>query len=227
MVNYKRKIKKGDFSYVTDLVDKRFHTSQPDWAKYAAVLHRLAMKELDYYSSGSSVPVPSKMLNRLEGDCQDQTVLLSSLYVSAGFDVRVLSLEHKNGEKRHVLPEVVIPEDKDKAPGMLRDTYKDLFGFRPGKMAWTNKGWPYFLADPDWSNYVGDRKSLTGEYIREDGSSWEFYNVRYKRTVRSSVSISGSSDASSTASRNRKRSGEQMGFLESLDAFADAVAESL
>ena len=221
MVNYKRKIKKGDFSFVTDLVDRRFHTSQPDWAKYAVVLHKIVAEEVDYQESGRSVPVASEMLDQLCGDCQDQTVLLSRLYLDAGLDVRVLSIEKMNEQMGHVLPQVRVPVDKNEATDILRDTYQDLFNTRPNKMAWTTKRKPYFLADPVWSSYVGDRSSLTGSYIEENGDSWDFYNVRYRKTIRSR-----NDPSESGSSRTRRNSGEKMGFLESLDCFADAVAEA-
>jgi len=227
MTNYEWKLEKGKYSFLPRIIDKRFHTSQPDWAKYAVVLHELVSEEAEYNSTGSKIPAASEMLDKMSGDCQDQTLLLTNLYYDAGLDIRIVSLSKINEDKGHVLPQVGVPVDKNEATDILRDTYQDLFDTRPNKMAWTTSRKPYFLADPVWSDYIGDRSSLTGSYIEEDGNSWDFHRVKFKQTIDSPNSPSESSNQRSTASQSRNRSGEKMGFLESLDCFADAVAESL
>ncbi|WP_313694166.1 hypothetical protein [Halorarum halobium] len=231
MKDYTRKIRKGEYQYITEDIDNRFSTTQPNWTKYVAVLHKLVADEVDYHRSGSSVPLASEMLDRLSGDCEDQTVLLSNLFVAAGFDVRIILVEHMGDKNCHLLPQVRIPEDTDTGTDRLREAYDELFGWRPGKMAWTRiNGDPYLIADAEWSSYVGDRSSLTGDYIKETSSGWSWHNIMEKWMVDSKTShsqgfsVQKKKTASSKSSSSRRR---KKGFFDQLDEVADAIAESM
>jgi hypothetical protein len=229
MVNYKRKLEPEKFDFIQDEIDDRFDNPfTPNWVKYSAVAHRIASTQIDYHSSGKTVSRPDEMLDFLSGDCQDQTVLLSSMYVAAGPDVRIISVEKMGEDKYHVLPQVKIPVNPGTGTDELRDGYEELFDFRPGKMAWTTiNGEPYFIADPGWSDYLGDRSSLTGSYIRETSDGWTWNNIRKEWRVdgvREPGKVTANHSNTNSSSRSQK-SGR--GFFDQLDEVAETIAEEI
>lgn len=234
MVNYKRKLEPEKFDFIQKEIDDRFHNPfTPYWVKLSAVPHRIASTQVDYHSSGSNIPRPDDMLDLLEGDCQDQTVLLASMYVAADLDVRIISVEKMGEDKYHVLPQVKLPVKPGNGTDELRDGYEDMFDFRPGKMAWTKvNGEPYFIADPEWSDYLGDRSSLTGSYIKETSDGWTWHNIRDEWRVEggtrtpatTSTRQTTASAAEANDSRTRKK---KRGFFDQLDELADTIAEEI
>lgn len=177
-MDYRARLEPEKFRFVTDELDQRFRTQTPDWVKYTVVLHRVTATQVEYYSSGSSVPQPDEMLDLLSGDCQDQTVLLGSMYVAAGFEVRMISVEKIGEDKFHVLPTVKVPErDKDRFRDVIRECYRELFNEEIGSISTNPVGdTEYLITDPEWSDYVGDTASLEGSYITEPEGKW--HNVR-------------------------------------------------
>jgi len=175
---YVKRLQKGDYKYIVDEIDDRFVSITSQWAKQMVVLHKLGYN-LDYHLSGSRIHTPSETLEMESGDCQDQSVLMANLFLAAGFDVRILSLSHAEDDCGHISLQVRAPvSDASEATSQIRETNKNIFWTKPGKMAWsTVNDDPYFLADPEWSSYPGDRETLTGEYIVETGDGWDFYHI--------------------------------------------------
>lgn len=175
---YLKKLQKGDYKYIVQEIDERFDSVTTRWAKKLVVLNKLD-RVLEYHKSGSKIHTPSETLNEGSGDCQDKAVLFGNLFLASGFDIRIVSLTHLNDERGHISLQVRVPEnDSSEATHHIRETHEEIFGDRPGKMAWSNyNGDLYFMADPGWSDYPGDRGSLTGDYIKEDSESWEFYQI--------------------------------------------------
>jgi len=234
VVNYRNRLRPEKFRYLEDDIDKRFDTDTVREYKLAAVLHKMAAEQVDYYSSGSSVSNPEDMVDLQSGDCQDQTVLLGSMMVAAGLDIRIVSVDKISENMGHVLIQVKLPDwCVDNSFSEIRDTHEQLFNHRPGKICCSKiNGDRYFLADPEWSSYIGDRSSLTGSYIKEDGDSWTFHNVYNEWMVDADQFTSGSARGSTGSTSNRpvasssrsSRSGKR-GFLDQLDELADAICE--
>jgi len=234
MSRYTRKLKQGKFRYITDEIDRRFDVYQPDWTKYVAVIHKLVADEVEYYKSGSKIPYAEETLDKLSGDCQDQTILASQLFIAAGLDVRIVTLSKMTESQGHVMPQVEVPEiNSSRACDLLRKTYEDLFDFRLSKMAWSKvNGDYYFMADPEWCDYIGDRGSLTGKYIEEDGDSWTFHEIRDSWIIEAEdhgnrISTTTQKTSSSKTSAASSRSSSKKGFLDQLDEVADAIADNI
>jgi hypothetical protein len=176
---YRRKLQKDDYGYIVWEIGDRFDAVWTRWSKNMVVLNKLDTV-LDYHKSGSKIHTPSETLTEGSGDCQDKAVLFGNLFLASGFDIRILSLTHMDDDNRgHISLQVRVPvNDPSEATSQIRETHEEIFGQRPGKMAWSNYDDDlYFMADPGWSDYPGDRGSLTGSYIKESGDSWEFYQI--------------------------------------------------
>lgn len=229
MVNYRNRLKPEKFRYIKQDIDQRFQTSTANQYKQAVVLHKMAAEQVEYYSSGSTVSTPENMVDLQSGDCQDQSVLLGSMMVAAGLDIRIVSVDKIGEDQGHVLVQVKLPDWRVDDPfNEIRDTHKQLFGDRPSKICCsTFRGDRYFIADPEWSDYIGDRSSLTGNYIEKDGDSWTFHNVYEDWFIdadQSNAKSTGYDNGRSTASSSKSESGKR-GFFEQLDDLADAICE--
>ncbi|MDQ2054820.1 hypothetical protein [Halobellus sp. H-GB7] len=176
---YKRKLDADRYDYFPNEINKRFSGGTSWWARKAVVTHQL-VSNIEYYKSGSKIFSPSETLEFGSGDCQDQGVLLSQLFLSSGFDIRMITLDRMDRSGAHLSVQVKLPGERpEEITSEIRDTHEDIFGNRPGRIAWsTIEGDYYFIADPEWSSYIGDRSSLTDSYIAEYGDTWEYYNVR-------------------------------------------------
>jgi hypothetical protein len=236
-------IEQGLFPLLENQIDREIKDiPQPDWAKKAIVLHDLVRNEIDYHRNDHNIP-PKETLLRGRGDCVDRSILLTNMYLDVGLDVRGITASKIGERMHHRFLQVAIPEtDTDLACKHLRDGYENLFGDRPGKMTWTRiDGVPYFLADPGWSNYVGDRNSLTGDYIRDTSTGWKFNDASTKiHRSRRNTADAGSSSAlnepqkqsvktrekSQSAGSGRQRQQKQ-GFVDQLDELADEIADRI
>jgi transglutaminase-like putative cysteine protease len=185
MVNYKKHLTPEKFQYINKVVNQRFTTNTSNQYKQAAVLHKVAARKIEYHSSGSKISSPEDMVDLQSGDCQDQTVLLASMLLAAGLDIRIIAARKIKENAGHVLVQVQLPDHT--VPDQhteIRDTHESLFNYRPDRLAYTIiNGEKYFLADPEFSDYIGDRSSLVGEYIVEDGDDWEFHQIRREWVV--------------------------------------------
>jgi hypothetical protein len=186
MVNYPSKTEPRKFRFVKEEISHRYsEASTPQPVIYAALLHRILDQEVDYHKSGSSIPRPSRLLNILSGDCQDQAVLLNSMYEAAGLETGFLSVEKKSGSARHVLPLLKNPlSSPDTFARKLRQFYQVHFNDFNEEICYEKRNGSYwFVADPGWSRYVGDISSLSGKYVDDYGSDWNWFNdYRFQET---------------------------------------------
>lgn len=175
--NTYEKLQKGDFQYIEEEILDRFDADTRPWGVKAVVIHQMMDRLFDYHHSEGKLS-PSETLRTQSGNCYDKGFFVANLYLASGFDVRLINAYNTDGEGYHTTLQVKLPEhDSSKACDVLRDTNEELFGYRPDKIAWSNiNGEPYYFADPGWCRYIGDRSSLTGDYVVEDGDSWTFYD---------------------------------------------------
>jgi len=179
MVDYTSKIEPEKFEFVGEEVKHRYRQAENyDPVIYAAVLHRVLDHEVDYHKSGRQIPSPSELLDILSGDCQDQAVLLNSLYTAVGLEAGFLRVKRMDKSGAHILPLLKDPlRDPDEFARMLRRFYKVQFDEFNEEICYEKRNGDYwFVADPGWSRYVGDISSLSGAYIVDNGSSWKWYD---------------------------------------------------
>lgn len=184
MTQYEEKISQGQFTdfYESRASDSLFPLNEIDkvWARKVLFLHDYVKRNIDYSSeSGQYVQKPRETLEKGEGDCEDQTVLLSNLYLDAGKHVKIFVGGKMNESVNHVFPFVYVGLTGSLSADELRAGFEVMWGDYPSEMSWlTIDDYPYFVADPIYSDYVGDRGRLTGEYIKESGDSWEIYDEK-------------------------------------------------
>lgn len=186
MVNYPSKTEARKFRFVKREVRDRYsNASRPQPVVHAAILHRILDKEVDYHRSGSQIPRPSKLLDILSGDCQDQAVLLNSMYEAAGLETGFLSVKKEDGSDSHVLPLLRNPlNDPDRFARQLRQFYQVHFNEFNEEICYEKRNGSYwFVADPGWSRYVGDISSLSGKYVDDYVTDWTWFNdYRFQET---------------------------------------------
>lgn len=176
--NSYKKLQQGDFQYIQQEILDRFDADTRPWGVKAVVIHQMMDRLFDYHHSNGELS-PSETLRTRSGNCYDKGFLAANLYLASGFDVRLLNVYNTQGEGYHTTLQVKMPvEDASRGCKVLRETNEELFGYRPGKIAWSNiNGEPYYFADPGWCRYIGDRSRLTGDYVVDDGDSWTFADL--------------------------------------------------
>ena len=181
MTDYFAKTAPERFPHVPRELWETFRPTEfPDWVVEVCGLHFFVAEGSSYERTGSSIPDPGDMLYRLEGDCQDQSVLLASLYMSVDLDVRFVRVS-KPGQS-HVLTEVYCPApDSDLVCSVLRKFYSRELGRDVGEIAFEERSGEsgfWLVADPEWSSFVGDISTLRGDYITDSASGWEWRDLR-------------------------------------------------
>lgn len=173
------------FTFVPDVVQRERGSQYHEWFEYAIDLHGIVAGNVDYARSGRSVPEPDDMLDRLHGDCEDQSVLLGTLYQACGLSFRFVRVQKGNSNAHHILIELRCPvPDVDLVWRLIKDYYADVYDRSIGRISWErDDGAAWFVADPVWSDYVGDAESLRNSaYVsRSDDDGWEWYNVKSYR----------------------------------------------
>ena len=139
-------------------------------------------KNIDYSNeSGSYIQYPKETIRKGQGDCQDQTVLVASLYLNDCFSVKIVRVSKRDGSGGHVLPMISPP--KSAGP---RDCYKST-DIRVRETYYYQKidGDKFFFADPTHCRRVGALDSLEGKYASENPSGFEFINQRSSAVIES------------------------------------------
>jgi hypothetical protein len=135
--------------------------------------------------SGSHIQTAAETLRKGQGDCQDQTVLLANLYLSDGFDVKIVRVSKRGGDGKHVFPMVTVGKSsKDKtAP---RRYYKGTSSrYRDSYFYQTIDEKEYYFADTTHCRAIGGLDSLEGKYVSETPSGFEFINQRSSGLIES------------------------------------------
>lgn len=180
--DYFSKTAPTQFGFVEADIRETFSSEFPDWITLSCGLHYLVANGTDYFLSGSDIPSPSEMLGRLQGDCEDQSVLLASCYMAAGLEPRFVIISDNEGNNGHVLPEVYCPvPDPDTTSSVIRKFYRRELDLDIDTISWEDcsRSGYWFVADPEFSRYVGDIQDLERDgYIRNTGSEWEWCTLR-------------------------------------------------
>jgi len=123
------------------------------------------------------------MMSRLQGDCEDHTILLSSLFKAAGIQTRLGLV--KQGKRPHIFPEISPPiSDGELTAELLNSFYSKKLNENIGKVNWEidKNGNNWFISDGTMSNYIGDLSGLDRSgYINDSlaNGGWEFKEIEY------------------------------------------------
>jgi len=183
MVYYFSKVAPEKFPHIQRELAQVFRPTEfPDWIIQACGLHFFVEQASVYEDSGPSIPDPDEMLYRLEGDCQDQSVLLASMYLSVGLDVRFVRIKDEFGEGSHVFPEVYCPApDRELVCSAVRKFYDREFDRRIDEIYFEGNDSElgfWLIADPEFSRYVGDVESLRrDDYVHDTAGGWQWTNL--------------------------------------------------
>lgn len=186
--DYFSKIAPDEFGFIEADVQSRFNSTFPEWVLLSCGLHFLVSNGTEYFSSGAYIPEPTEMVDKLQGDCEDQSVLLASLYIASGLEPRFVIISDAYGNNPHVLTEVYcsVP-DTDTTHSVLETFYQEELDMRIETVSWehsSDSGY-WYVADPEFSRYIGDIKSLKrDDYIRDTGSGWEWCHCREIQSLR-------------------------------------------
>ena len=181
MKQYTKKIEPEKFEDVPELIDQRFDSNLPDEIVRLAVIQKMVHDGVSYHHSGHGPVSPSKMLDKLSGDCEDHSALLASLYKAAGFNVTVVRV--KTGSGYHVLPEVENPLPAiEETCDHLRKFYWKNFNLYPENISYEEYDSRYWFPvdtagdeKAGWCRYVGDISSYIPDTVREkSGGEWEW-----------------------------------------------------
>lgn len=175
----------GRFPHIERKLMETFEGSEfPDWVVKAAALHFFVGSGAEYSLTGFDVSDPDEMLQRLSGDCEDQSVLLASLYRSVGLDFRILFVRSDPSSRQgHVLVEVYCPvPDRELVCGVLRKFYRRELGREVEELFFEERSGEtgfWLLADPEFSYYLGDLWELKEEGYARDlgGGGWEWTDL--------------------------------------------------
>lgn len=183
-VAYFSELKPEAFPHVPGELRRVFAGSEfPDWMVEVCALHFFVERGSSYSLSGPDVPSPGEMMDRLDGDCQDQSVLLGSLYQSVGLDVRFVVVKDSFGENQHVFPEVYCPvPDTELVCSVLRKFYSRELDRGVGEIFYEEERGEtgfWLVADPEFSYYVGDLRDLKKDGYAQDlaDGDWEWTNL--------------------------------------------------
>lgn len=171
------------FGFVRETLRDVFRPTRfPEYVVSAAGLHYLCAEASSYGNTGDRVFDPDEMLMRLNGDCQDQSVLLASMYLAADLEVRFVRIDKPGGD-RHVLTEVYCPvSDSQLTSEVFSEFYRREVGEGIGDVGWEGargRDGVWLVADPVFSRYVGDIRDLRRDgYIEMRGSGgWEWRDL--------------------------------------------------
>jgi hypothetical protein len=178
MKNYNKYLEPEEFEFVVDRIDRAF----PDfWLRdiaYAVCIFEFMNRGVDYHHSGKNVPNAGDMMNRLTGDCEDQSVLINSMFLAAGLDAGFIRVGSPIEENTHIVSVVETPLGNiSDTCDEIRKFYYEKWNRHVDKIYFdTFDGENYLIAD-NFSGYLGDGQSLvSNEYIVEDGDEWYWSN---------------------------------------------------
>lgn len=193
--NYNKFVDPEPFKGISNyLVDKADELTGDDsiWSRTnrdVVLLYEKVSREVEYSDTGERVKPPDEMDWELNGDCEDQSVYLASLYAAAICisDFRFTYVVSKDGG-RHVLLEVapyVSGTGPDEFSSDIGSAYRKLYDRRVGEMAWEwDEGKPWFVADPEIGSYVGDISALERNgHVVKNGSDWNWNRIIGYRKV--------------------------------------------
>lgn len=171
------------------LEDTFSHITNWDAVKITAALHFYISQKVDYVSRGSSPDrrrfrPPTEAWKR-GGNCEEQSVLLSSLFASVrGVESKLVSGGKPDGSN-HLLvfsgyrlgPDPVM----DRLKQFYRTDYHFDYSFGSGFSWQDRENVCWFFSDPEFSDYIGDTGSLKRSgYVVDTSDGWEWYDKNYE-----------------------------------------------
>ena len=176
-----------NFSNMSDHILKYFPTVKDHCPiEKIAALHLYVYEKVDYELREDRDFKPPKDCWRTSGNCQEQTVLLASLFKSIVMvEARTKSLSHnQDREYGHRTLEVKFPYHPKKVTEILEDFYSRTQHFNGSTSKFVcshNKKatHTWIIADPTMSNHMADTSSLEKKgYLNRNNRSWEWYKVK-------------------------------------------------
>jgi len=146
--------------------------------------HKILTSNADYTRTRGPRDVDG-MLEDMTGDCEDQSVLLCSMYEALDLDSALLTLANGNGGG-HVSTLVEIPGDEDRKTDELRLFYYRVFDEYHETISIEQlKGRTWFVSGSTMTDYVGDISGLErqGYVHRTGGDTWEWTNLKIASIV--------------------------------------------
>lgn len=191
MQNYRKKVNAEKFSWLPELICRRFPLDHPKPIVQMAVCHRLLYSKFSYHHSGHYSKRPGKMVKKLSGDCQDHGVLLASMLKACGLTVSIIDIQTSSGG--HIAVEIQDPlNDIDEIISELRSLYRETFDVYlegVGYETWKGRNW--LVADTagdensGWTRYIGQLSGYEedGTIISEKDGSWDWKKMYGRQIV--------------------------------------------
>ena len=176
-----------NFSSMADHILQYFHAvNDHSPIEKVAALHLYVYEKVDYELRVDRDFKPPKECWRSSGNCQEQTVLLASLFESIlTVESRTRSLSHdQDREYDHRTLEVKFLCPPQDVIENLRDFYSKTqhFSGPTSEFVWshnkeTNHTW--MVADPIMSSHLADTSSHEKKgYLNRANGSWDWYEVK-------------------------------------------------
>lgn len=183
--NYVDKVKPELFEELPELIEKEFYRGQYSREICDIVCaHKILTSNADYTRTRGPRAV-ANMLNDMTGDCEDQSVLLCSMYEALGLNSAIMVLRNHAGEG-HLSTLVEVPGDEDQKTDELRLYYHDVFDeYHETISIEYLKGRTWFISGSTMTSYVGDISGLEREgYVeRISESEWKWTEKKFVKVV--------------------------------------------
>lgn len=180
-----------DLKPVTKKILKKHFPRSISWdaVKMTAALHLYVSNQIGYESRdnwGGSGRRPFRSPVKTwkkDGNCEEQSVLLASLLGSVrGIKSKLVNVTCDTGQ-RHLLVMSGFRITTTKASEKLNHFYSNVnVSVSGSQYSWKNgAGVHWFICDAEFSNYVGDRSSLTSSnYVVSTRNGWDWYDKNYE-----------------------------------------------
>lgn len=182
---YLDKIEPALFSELPELIEREFYRGRFSREICNIVCaHRILTSNADYTVTHGPRAV-DEMLADMTGDCEDQSVLLCSMYEALGLDSAILSLQNDEGDG-HLTTLVEIPGDEDQKTDELRLFYHDAFDEYHRRISIEYlRGRAWFVSGSTMTSYVGDISGLerAGYINRTSENAWEWTHKDFAKAV--------------------------------------------
>lgn len=179
----------GLFSDAEEILRTEFSFGDfPDWVPFIILPKEIADHGFRYRRT----PGPKHPLQFLQdnnGDCEDHTAFLGSLYTALGLETAVIHVEQATGEEAHILPVVAPSADIsfEKACDLIKLYYYEMLNRRVGSIATfsADEIGETIVVGSTITDYVGDIQELIdANYAYRDSDRWHWHNKNYCRPVR-------------------------------------------
>jgi len=183
--NYEKKIAPEAFEDLPKLIDEHFYQGRYSRDICDIVCaHKILTSNTEYTRTRGPKNV-GNMLNSMTGDCEDQSVLLCSMYKALGLTPALLVLKNNDGDG-HLSTLVEISGEIESKTDELRLFYYDHFDEYHDTISIENlEGRSWFISGSTMTSYVGDISGLeqSGYISRSSETRWEWTDMKYATIV--------------------------------------------